>query len=283
MSFCTRALIVHRPGMVALPAQDLRVTPQKTAPVTISCIRVVGSESWDIYITIGQVRAHIVLFVLSSHARSNCLYARNAVRRAQTGDGGFASVSHLVRKVCVSPRKNGCLYHLCPTNDNVGYVSSRSRHQMLFLKAPRHLTVTIVWAGFAFTVMTFPNRCRSCGSIAFCTRDFIVHRPGMVALPAYLTWCVITEVKASRITLTVFLFTSVFVAIVCTRRFLPRTKQQLAVSGDGACGARSACCFVQVSTCSSRESGSPGESLVVLSDSCVSVLVCIAEAVTAFR
>ena len=52
---------------------------------------------------------------------------------------------------------------------------------------------------------------------------------------------------------------------------------------DAACGAFCAGCFVPISTCPARESGSPGESPVVLSDSCVRVSSCIAEAVTAFR
>ena len=53
---------------------------------------------------------------------------------------------------------NYCCYYSCSTSETMGHLRSPARHQMLFLKAPRHLTVTIVCAGLALTVMMRPNR-----------------------------------------------------------------------------------------------------------------------------
>ena len=53
---------------------------------------------------------------------------------------------------------NYCCYYSCSTSETMGHLRSLARHQMLFLKAPRHLTVTIVSAGLALIVMTRPNR-----------------------------------------------------------------------------------------------------------------------------
>ena len=53
---------------------------------------------------------------------------------------------------------NYCCYYSCSTSETMGHLRSPARHQMLFLKAPRHLTVTIVCAGLALTGMMRPNR-----------------------------------------------------------------------------------------------------------------------------
>ena len=45
---------------------------------------------------------------------------------------------------------NYCCYYSCSTSETMGHLRSLARHQMLFLKAPRPLTVTIVFAGLAF-------------------------------------------------------------------------------------------------------------------------------------
>ena len=91
------------------------------------------------------------------------LYA--GLDRAQTGDGGFASVSHLVRKVCVSPRKNGTCNNKLHQSRGT-YISQLDKcvHIFCSLATP------------AATACT-PGM------------PYVVHRQGMVALPAFLIWC----------------------------------------------------------------------------------------------
>ena len=123
-------------------------------------------------------RSFVAVVVASNEDGLFCILPRSSVTKCAWKNGkvvvtsvpvlyGSHAVTTAAWKTCrscddgqglrVTPKKL-LLYYSCPTSDNVGYVCSRPRHQMLFLKAPRHVTVTIVCAGLAVAVMMRPNR-----------------------------------------------------------------------------------------------------------------------------
>merc|ERR1712141_481229 len=83
---------------------------------------------------------------------------------------------------------------------------------MLFFKALTGKALTMVLAGFAFTICILPNISRFPALVAGFTRVLILQRPGMVKRPAFFTSAVATVARVLRIFAHCDFFTSVPVA-----------------------------------------------------------------------
>merc|ERR1740120_539334 len=68
---------------------------------------------------------------------------------------------------------------------------------MLFFRADTQLALTIVFAGFAFTITTLPKISLLPALVAGFVLVFSMTRPGMVNLPVFFTSLVATSVKLS--------------------------------------------------------------------------------------
>merc|ERR1740121_786800 len=88
--------------------------------------------------------------------------------------------------------------------------------RMLFFRADTGQALTTVFAGFAFTIINFPNSSLLPALVAGFTRDLIMQRPGMVNLP-FFTSFVATSAKVSSIFLATAGLTSVASASAAAR------------------------------------------------------------------
>merc|ERR1740121_2687990 len=92
----------------------------------------------------------------------------------------------------------------------------KNQAQMLFFRAETGEALTTVFAGFAFTIITFPNTSLLPALVAGFTRVLIMQRPGMVNLP-FFTSLVATVANVSSIFLATAGFTSVASASAAAR------------------------------------------------------------------
>merc|ERR1719512_423072 len=88
----------------------------------------------------------------------------------------------------------------------------KGQAQMLFLSAATQYALTTVLAGFAFTIIPFPNTSFLPALVAGFLRVLSMQRPGMVNLPVPLTSLVATSASVSSTFLHTAGFNSVAVA-----------------------------------------------------------------------
>merc|ERR1719414_1095129 len=82
------------------------------------------------------------------------------------------------------------------------------RAQIPFFKAATQYAFTMVFAGFAFTIMTLPKTSLFPALVAGLRRVLTMTRPGMVNLPAFLASLAPKAARASMTDVTCFFFSS---------------------------------------------------------------------------